>query len=68
MAPIVGIGDAVTDVLVRVTPEFLSTITDQPGGCIPVTGDEMEQLLDLCSKHGEPLRHVQKLHKASVNS
>jgi hypothetical protein len=53
---IVGLGDPVMDVVVPVSQEFLSTITQHPGGCLPVDGAEMETLLRSCTQAHEPLR------------
>ena len=53
---IVGLGDPVMDVVVRVAPEFLSSITQQPGGCIPVDSSEMDALLRSCTEQHTPLR------------
>ena len=53
---IVGLGDPVMDVVVPISPDFLSTITQHPGGCLPVDGAEMETLLRSCTQAHEPLR------------
>lgn len=53
---IVGLGDPVMDVIVAVSPDFLSSIAERPGGCVPVSGDEMEALISRCSQHSDLLR------------
>ena len=45
---VVGLGDPVMDVLVRLgSPEELSALGLEAGGCLPVSEDQMQGLLDV---------------------
>eukprot|EP00879_Flechtneria_rotunda_P019425 GHRR01020403.1.p1 GENE.GHRR01020403.1~~GHRR01020403.1.p1 ORF type:complete len:362 (+),score=81.26 GHRR01020403.1:226-1311(+) len=53
---VIGLGDPVMDVLFRVDYQFLSTIAERSGGCIPITHEEMVWLAQLTAGHAEPSR------------
>ncbi|KAG2496791.1 hypothetical protein HYH03_005199 [Edaphochlamys debaryana] len=42
---VVGLGDPVMDILAQVSAEWLTTVAPEPGGCLPVSPKEMEELL-----------------------
>ncbi|EFJ42029.1 hypothetical protein VOLCADRAFT_119562 [Volvox carteri f. nagariensis] len=53
---VVGLGDPVMDILANVSAEWLATLTAEPGGCLPVPPDTMEQLLADASTQSELVR------------
>ncbi|GLC40082.1 hypothetical protein PLESTB_000627100 [Pleodorina starrii] len=53
---VVGLGDPVMDILANVSPEWLATVTAEPGGCLPISPDTMDQLLADAGKQSELVR------------
>ncbi len=53
---VVGLGDPVMDILANVSAEWLSAVTQEPGGCLPVPPEEMEQLLKSSGTQSELVR------------
>ncbi|GFR51925.1 hypothetical protein Agub_g14410, partial [Astrephomene gubernaculifera] len=53
---VVGLGDPVMDVLASVSADWLATVTSEPGGCLPVESDVMDQLLVEAAKRSELVR------------
>ncbi|MEW5301110.1 MAG: hypothetical protein WDW36_003990 [Sanguina aurantia] len=52
---VVCLGDPVTDILAHISHAYLRTITNEPGGCIPVPAHEMEELV---SSSGLECQHI----------
>lgn len=63
---IVGLGDPVMDILVQVTHGQLSAMgISEPGGCVPIDAEQMQELLDLANAsglQGDPRRWVLGWH------
>jgi hypothetical protein len=55
---VLGLGDPVMDVLMHVNYDFLHTIAQQAGGCVPITYDELGHLTALGARECEPVRYL----------
>eukprot|EP00775_Hariotina_reticulata_P013102 gene13102-13230_t len=53
---VLGMGDPVMDVLMHVNYDFLHTVAQKAGGCVPITYDELGHLTALGAKECEPVR------------
>lgn len=54
---VVGLGDPVMDILLQVSEQFLASVADRAGGCVPIGSDEMDSFLSLASDINKPLRY-----------
>ena len=50
---VMGLGDPVMDILASVTPNFVASVTAEPGGSFAVCPAEMAELMARASAHGE---------------
>eukprot|EP00877_Chromochloris_zofingiensis_P007935 jgi/Chrzof1/3395/Cz12g23240.t1 len=44
------------DILLQVSEQFLASVADRAGGCVPIGSDEMDSFLSLASDINKPLR------------